>query len=462
MNVLGSTPSTENDGPTVDRDSVESAGGEAQSSAAAPVATTPSSHSMSYEWVLKAISSCTQPEEGASTDTQPLQQHTLASSHSCHSRSRDSRASSSSSESPFEYDYILPTPPTADRTSAVASVETQRPPSETEETGNDDFEGLPNGLVHACLPLAAGVGLTGSAETGCSAIGGERDESAGDEGYSSLPAAPLLPTAVLRFKPCNMVVIVTPPSPPPTTRPSESQIYAKGMGMNRAISRPALRRPQRANSKSQADSSYLVFRESAIVAKALPVQNYSRPFRPAKDQAVGSAAYVRPSKRTVPKVAASLVEQKPDAQNVHITNKAPISTSRPFGSPSESEDHLTFLDMIALGGRIDNPDQTFDGVDVSSAADEAEPSLRVEPIHPTLLPPKLARVKRSADEPTSHLVHHQARALTSRVTSSVSKWVKAVSKFVRRPERLEETPAFNPSFDPWEEGYVPPRGPSPE
>ncbi|KAG9034208.1 hypothetical protein FS837_002257 [Tulasnella sp. UAMH 9824] len=438
-------------------DSVESAGGEAPSSAAAPVTTIPSSHSRSYEWVLKAITPCTQPEEEASMDNQPLQ-HSTASSYSCSPRSRNSQASSSSSESPFEYDYIVSAPPTADRTAAAAFVETQRSPPETEEPRKNDFEGLPNGLVHGSFPLARAndVGLTGSAEAGCMTVGGKRVESAGDEGSPSLPAAPLPPTVVLRFTPCNMVIVVTPPSPSASIRPSESQTYAKGMGVNRATSRPALHHPQRTNSTPKA------LQGPAIAVKPLPVKNYSRPFRPAADQVVSSAPYLRPSKRTVPKVDASLVERNPDSQNVHIKNERLLSTSRPFGSPRESEDQLTFFDMIALGGRIDNPYQTVDGVGVSSAADEAEPSLRVEPIHPTLLPRKFARVKRSADEPTSHRVQHQARALTSRVTSLVSKWVKAVSKFVRRPERLEEATAFNPSFDPWEEGYVPPRGPSPD
>ncbi|KAG9042996.1 hypothetical protein FS837_010149 [Tulasnella sp. UAMH 9824] len=457
MNVLHSTPSTENDGPTIDRESVESAGGETPSSAAAPVATTPSSHSRSYEWVFKAITPCMQPEEEATMDTQPLQ-HTTANSYSYPPWLRDSRASSSSSKLHFRYDYILSAPPTVAGTPTPASVETQRPPPETEGTRRNDFEGLPSGMVYGSPSSCKN--RRPSAEIGCSAIGGERVESAGDKGYPSLPVAPLPPTVVMRFRPCNMVIVITPPSPPATISPSESQKYATDMGLNRDISRSPLHRPQRASLTSQANNPYPASRGPAIVANPHPVKSYSRLFRPATDQGVGSAARVR--KRPVPKVVTSLAEvTKPRCSNVSITNKALLSTARPFGSPSESEDQLTFLDMIALGGRIDNLNQAVDGADVSSTADEAEPSLRVEPIHPTL-PRKFARVKRSADEPTSHPVHPQARALTSRVTSTVSKWVKAVSKFVRRPERLEETTAFNPSFDPWEEGYVPPRGPSSE
>lgn len=147
-------------------------------------------------------------------------------SHSCHPQSRDSQASSSSSDSDslFAYDYLLSALPTARRTRAVASVETQRRPLETEEADNNDFEELPNGLVNEGLPLARAndVGITGLAETGCRVVDGGWVKSAGDnEGGSSFPAAPTPPTAVLHFKPCNMVVVVTPPSPPTPMRSSE-------------------------------------------------------------------------------------------------------------------------------------------------------------------------------------------------------------------------------------------------
>ncbi|KAG9041878.1 hypothetical protein FS837_011627 [Tulasnella sp. UAMH 9824] len=95
-------------------------------------------------------------------------------------------------------------------------------------------------------------------------------------------SAPLPPIAVLHLKPCNMVIIVTPPSPPAAMGPFEyfqSQTYAKGMGMNRDSSRPALHHPRLLNSALQA------LRGSAIVVKpssgatlfpALQTRNASR------------------------------------------------------------------------------------------------------------------------------------------------------------------------------------------
>lgn len=139
MNALGLTTSPEHDGLTVDRDSVESAGQEVASSAAAPVATTPL-HSTPYEWIINAITPCIQ---------------------------------------------------SAAEASLVREV-----------------RGL-NG-VHL-LTLRRLYRPQGT----------EWTESAGDnESESSLPAAPTPPTTVLRFEPCNIVIIVTPPSPPPTPRHS--------------------------------------------------------------------------------------------------------------------------------------------------------------------------------------------------------------------------------------------------
>lgn len=126
------------------------------------------------------------------------------------------------------------------------------------------------------------------------------------------------------------------------------------------------------------------------------MKNYSRPFRPASpetDQPVDSAEHVCPSKWTESEVFMSLIKREAAAQNVHV-KKETLSTSSHFEPLGETEAQLNFLNMIALGGTIDNADHTVDGVDAASAADEAEPSSSVEPA-PALLSRRSATVNRS-------------------------------------------------------------------
>ncbi|KAG9025513.1 hypothetical protein FS837_004910 [Tulasnella sp. UAMH 9824] len=138
------------------------------------------------------------------------------------------------------------------------------------------------------------------------------------------------------------------------------------------------------------------------------------------------------------------------------------STFRSSGEPLDRSPSLPKLGPSSSAG---NDHQAADGEDDAthaSAADEAEPSLVDAPIIPTpLLTRKPIRVKRLVEVPTPHTARQQVRLLRSRVTSSLSQWGNAVSRFVHRPAIPEGNGAINPYFDPWE-GYVPPRGPSPD
>ncbi|KAG8955254.1 hypothetical protein FRC00_005511, partial [Tulasnella sp. 408] len=89
----------------------------------------------------------------------------------------------------------------------------------------------------------------------------------------------------------------------------------------------------------------------------------------------------------------SLIEGEAQAQSAHVKNER-LSTSGPPGPSDETEEDLSFFEMLALGGRTDNADRTVDGVADMSAADEAEPSFSVEPV-PTPLARKSAIVNRS-------------------------------------------------------------------
>ncbi|KAG9041880.1 hypothetical protein FS837_011629, partial [Tulasnella sp. UAMH 9824] len=135
------------------------------------------------------------------------------------------------------------------------------------------------------------------------------------------------------------------------------------------------------------------------------------------------------------------------------SRKPPPSISGPSDPSAEAEDHLTFFDMLALGGSIDDADQTVHGVDDRSAADEAKPSFSVEPV-PTLLSRRSAKFNRSTEESMPRPVQHRVGVLASRVTSSLRQWGKAVARsFVRRPEGNMPP---NPFSDP-RPGFVPSR-----
>ncbi|KAG8900406.1 hypothetical protein FRC01_010150, partial [Tulasnella sp. 417] len=90
-----------------------------------------------------------------------------------------------------------------------------------------------------------------------------------------------------------------------------------------------------------------------------------------------------------------------------------------------------------------------------SAAGEAEPSSDAAPIQ--------SPVRRFPEGLASRPNRQQARTFTSRITSLLRGWGNAASRLLtgRRTTSVERTGTFNPHFDPWE-GFVPPRGPSPD
>ncbi|KAG8925214.1 hypothetical protein FRC01_010485 [Tulasnella sp. 417] len=118
-------------------------------------------------------------------------------------------------------------------------------------------------------------------------------------------------------------------------------------------------------------------------------------------------------------------------------------------SPATSQISGPITTSVDSAGEFINTDVTW------SAAGEAEPSSDAAPIQSpvgrlseTLAPPPIRR---------------QARAFTSRITSSLREWGNAASRLLtgRRTANGEGIGTSNASFDPWE-GFVPPRGPSPD
>ncbi|KAG9041188.1 hypothetical protein FS837_012631 [Tulasnella sp. UAMH 9824] len=301
----------------------------------------------------------------------------------------------------------------------------------------------------------------GSAESDARDSGAEGVESADEtEAKSSFPAAPTPPTANLGIEPCNMGILVTPPSPLTAIKPSLSHNCAKSLGMSPDDSRVLSHHPEPGSSPCQSYNAGLDFQEPVVLAKPVPVKNYSRPFRPETDQPVGSAGYVRLSKRTDSEMFMRLIEGEAEAQNAHVKNEM-LSTPSPFGRSDEIAEQLSFFDMLALGGSIDDADQTVDGVGDSSATDEAKPSFSVEPLS-AFSSRKSATATRATKEPTPRPVLHHVRAFASRVTSSLRKWGKVLSKsFAHRPAQPDENLRSSPSFDRLE-GLAPSRVPSPD
>ncbi|KAG9042997.1 hypothetical protein FS837_010150 [Tulasnella sp. UAMH 9824] len=214
--------------------------------------------------------------------------------------------------------------------------------------------------------------------------------SAGEtEAKSSIPAAPIPPTAALRFEPYDIVILVTPPSPPSTIRSSLSHNYARDLGMNPDSSHPVSHHPELARSVSQGINPCLDFQKPVDLAKPLPP--------------------------TDAEVLRNPIEGEAQAQN-------------------ETVEQLSFFDMLALGGSIDDADQTVDRVQDSSAADEAETSFSVEP-GSTLLSRKAATFNRAMERPMPRPVQHRVRALTSRVASTLRKWGKTRVEILCLPSR---------------------------
>ncbi|KAG8961621.1 hypothetical protein FRC00_011724, partial [Tulasnella sp. 408] len=238
-----------------------------------------------------------------------------------------------------------------------------------------------------------------------------------------------------------------------------SHKYAKELGMNPDDSHPVPRHPALAGSTPQNSDHCLGFQRPATFTKPSSVKNYSRPFRHEPDQHVSSAAFVSPSKPADPELFTSLIQGETEAHNVHVKSE-PLSTTSPFGPSGETEEQLTFFDMLALSGTIDKANKTVDEVGDASAVDEAEPSISVEPV-PALLTRKSAKVNRATEKPMPRPILDRVRALTSQVTPSLRKWCKTASRsFVRRSAQPEGNAPFNPDFNSLE-GFVPSRGSSP-
>ncbi|KIO21296.1 hypothetical protein M407DRAFT_10451 [Tulasnella calospora MUT 4182] len=157
----------------------------------------------------------------------------------------------------------------------------------------------------------------------------EGEKGAASEAGSPSGVAPTPTTALLWLEPCQIVIHVTPPSPPTTIRPSQSNKLVKSGVMNPENSRLVPEHPQAANSTSKSDRPRVTSQGAEMLASTRPVRNYSRPFKPDTDEAVGCGAgssqhiaHFGPSKCTASKVVTSLIGREIDGHNAPV--KGPV------------------------------------------------------------------------------------------------------------------------------------------
>ncbi|KAG8915019.1 hypothetical protein FRC01_003830, partial [Tulasnella sp. 417] len=311
-----------------------------------------------------------------------------------------------------------------------------------------------------------------SAEIGSRIIRREYDMSVEDEAPASSLAAPTQSPSHLRPEPSQIVIQLTPPSPPSTIKPSQINQFALSREMNWYTSH---RRPHHgpvSYSSAQYDRPGLVGRADGVpvTISAEALSRYlSNGCQPAGSQVRTSQHLgdVPPANPTAFEVPRALVEREANRHN-NPPQVQPSPTARPSRPNARAAQTFTdsgdsFGDFSPATSQISGPitasvdsagESTNKGV-TWSAAGEAEPLSDAAPIQ--------SPVGRFSEALASPPIRRQARAFTSRITSSLREWGNAASRLLtgRRTTNVEGTATFNPSFDPWD-GFVPPQGPSPD
>ncbi|KAG9041066.1 hypothetical protein FS837_012773, partial [Tulasnella sp. UAMH 9824] len=319
------------------------------------------------------------------------------------------------------------------------------------------------------LPKVKTLGLTAPTENDAQNVHKERIESARVKETSLTPVAPAPFTHVSGSENCKIVITVTPPTPLGTMRLPRDQVVNDGM-INPNNSHLVLPNPRRSKSSPRSDHSAFVSEMPPITGLA---DSHPPPFRIDRDEEVGlqHPTQLRVSNYTVSTVVTGSVE----GENCGLT--APVRgdtlfkprhlrSLQTFGSSLTLVDQLpphAATEIIRLSGSAGDHFRVVDG-EGPSAGDKAKPWSFDAPILPTPGPRrKLRKGKESSEGLVRSHVHRHPRTFKSRIASSLRDWGNAVSRLftVQRPAEVGENETFSPYFDPWE-GFVPPRGPSPD
>ncbi|KAG8902189.1 hypothetical protein FRC00_000853, partial [Tulasnella sp. 408] len=454
LNVLGFSGPTETGFVAADA----SAGGSL--SAVAPVPSDTDLSEVPSESVVQsapfALKTTPQPSE--------LDASLNIETNNCHPTLRESLASSSPSHSLFEYQDFLSGPPKA----------VEHPPllnSAEDRLGDVDPERSLYDPVLQCfyLPKVNTVGLRSSPGDDARNDDKERIESARVKDLSLTAVAPAPLTIVSRSENCKLVNTVTPPTPPGTMRPLRDRALNDGM-IDPQNSHLVLPNPRPSKSSRILDHPGFASETPAITRSA---DHHSPPLRIHRDEEVGPQhqTQIRASNYSVSTVVRGSAERENDDFTATVRSETLFKprhfrTVQTFGSSVTLVDQFPPFATTYMIRNSGSPGYDFRVVDgeSTSAGDEAEPSSSDAPILPTPVARRKPRkAKGSSEELVRGHFYQHPRILKSRIVSSLREWGNAASRLLtaQRPAQVGENQTFSPYFDPWE-GFVPPRGPSPD
>ncbi|KAG8896044.1 hypothetical protein FRC01_012061 [Tulasnella sp. 417] len=316
----------------------------------------------------------------------------------------------------------------------------------------------------------------GSPEIDARSVQRERDTIAGHEARSSSLVAPPEPTAVYLMEPVGIIVQVIPPSPTDTIEPSQSNLIAQRRAMRRYNSHRQPTDRRASTSPAGSDGPGLVDGQAGLLTVPPFRKSRSRRRRTA-ESSQPEDVLARSNRRSLDPLV-DLIEKTTDAhtrpiniQGFSASRSSPLDaeTVPTSGYPSDSVKRCSSptTDQIPVSpsSSAESGRRNMDTRMELSAAGEATPSSFAAPIHsPAVLRKKPKKVTKVSERLVPPPARQQPRSLTSRVTSLLRGWGAAVLRLLpgcRRSVTVEGSEVVNPSFDPWE-GFVPPRGPSPE
>ncbi|KAG8914443.1 hypothetical protein FRC01_004077, partial [Tulasnella sp. 417] len=441
--TLGLATSTESDSVAVESEDASGLDEAGPLSPAVPTSSIHLLHQMSSELAIESAN------ETLPTTAQPVEPDDAFETEtaSSYKTARESQASSSSSHSPFEYDNLSSSPPSA----VVRDLEPLNPSEDHDIVCERSVYNPANPSLS--LPTVNTIGLTGSADNDRQSVDKEGSKSASLKAESLKTVAPSPSTRVLYPENRGIVITLTAPSPPTTMKLSESEQSVKESNDCCPVPR---------------DLPPVASQQSDMLAGTLSAENYFPHLDVEGDEDVRyegrtsqCMAWVPSSNHYVSRMGIRSFERETDglARAVHTeipSRSSQAPTAQVLGSSTTLVDGLsptaTLITLSTIGSGA-NEGQIVDRQDETSAGGKAQPSSPDAPISSTpVTRRRLRKVKRPAARPVPGSVRRQARTLKSTIVSSIRRWGNAASKvFIgQRPAGVETNATVNPYFDPWE------------
>ncbi|KAG8914074.1 hypothetical protein FRC01_004238, partial [Tulasnella sp. 417] len=454
--TLGFAGPTESDGVAVESEDASGLDEAGPLSPAVPTSSIHLLHQMSSELAIESAN------ETLPTTAQPVEPDDAFETEtaSSYKTARESQASSSSSHSPFEYDNLSSSPPSA----VVRDLEPLNP----SEDHDIVCERSVYNPANPSLSLPTVNTIDGSADNDRRSVEKEGGKIASLKAESLKTVAPSASTRVLYPENRGIVITLTAPSPPTTMKLSQGTQSVKDMAVESNDCCPV-----------PCDLPPVASQQSDMLAGTRSAENYFPPLDVEADEDVRyegrtsqRMAWFPPSNHYLSRMGMRSFERETDGLTRAVHTETPSTssqapTAQALGSYTTLVDGLsptaTLITLSTIGSGA-NEGQIVDIQDEMSAGGKAKPSPPDAPIYLTpVTRRRLRKVKKPAARPVPGSVRQQARTLKSSIVSSIRRWGNAASKvFIgQRPARVETNAAVNPYFDPWE-GFVPSRGPSPD